>query len=219
MRATCKPELDAALERLRVLVVDEERPPAPCRCGEPTAVGLELCEACEVIERQRRAGFYAEFEGARLSDFPVTIATVAAKLLEPRRAVRGLLVNGWTGSGKTRLLAALASEMPGAVFGLARSLIRATWDVERQEQEIRRLSCCSLLLLDDLGREGKASEAVLSVVHEILSARNGNFLPTAISSNLTLEQIAQRYDEAIADRLVPWGRVVMAGRSRRRRPA
>jgi len=207
-------------ERALPIVRESEGAEGVCACG--TRVSLEepwetpRCWRCELATLQAAAGFYREHQGATLADFPAPIAAEAIRLLEARDQPRGLFVTGPAGTGKTRLLAAIAAAFrERALFGLARAIIRATWDPETQDREIRRLSSVPLLMLDDLGREGRPSEAVCATIHEVLSARNGNYLPTAVTSNFTLEQLAERYDEAIADRLRPWKRIVMAGRSRR----
>lgn len=193
-----------------------EEPPAfvrRCRCGTEVSGEVYPCWACSFGERQ--AGFYREHRGARLSDFDLAVAASAEWLLDGGRAIRGLFVCGPTGTGKTRLLAAIAAMCDDARFGLARALIRATWNPDTQDTRIREMCRAPILLLDDLGREGRPTESVLATLHEIISERNGNYLPTAITSNYTLEQLSERYDEAIADRLRPWRKVVMAGRSKR----
>jgi hypothetical protein len=187
--------------------------------GEPVEyhTSERVCWPCVLASRQARAGFEREFHGARLyADFSREIATTAYELLEPRSAVRGLFVAGPPGVGKTRLMAALTGAFKGdTTFGLTRVMMRGTWDPDTATLEIRKLCRAPLLLLDDLGREGRATDHVNGILHEILSARNGNFLPTAITSNLSLHQLAMRYDAAIIDRLRPWKIITMCGPSRR----
>jgi hypothetical protein len=204
----------------RIQVAAEARPDVACRrCMvliPPKPDDLHaVCWRCELVSVQEAAGFYREHQGATFADFEPSIQATAAGLLVRRDAVRGLFIGGPKGTGKTRLLAAIAGAAGHARFGLARVIIRGTWNVETKDAEIRKLAECPLLLLDDIGREGKPSEDVLGLWHEILSARNGNYLPTAVTSNYTLDQLTQRYDEAIVDRFSPWRRVVMTGRSRR----
>lgn len=209
-------ELGAILGRIQVGI--ESRPDAACRgcrtrIPAPDHAREALCWRCDLVASQESAGFYLEHQGATFADFGPEIADAGRELLV--RRVRGLFIGGPTGTGKTRFLAAIAGAAGHARFGLARAIIRGTWNVETKDAEIRKLAECQLLLLDDIGREGKPSEDVLGLWHEILSARNGNYLPTAVTSNYTLEQLEQRYDEAIVDRFSPWRRVVMTGRSRR----
>ena len=81
---------------------------------------------------------------------------------------------------------------------------------------IADFTSCDVLLIDDLAHEGRVSEAGIGALHEVITIRNGNYLPTAISTNLTLEEIAQHYDASIASRLAAWLPVVLNGPDRRK---
>jgi hypothetical protein len=187
--------------------------------GDPLEYHTEarFCWPCILVARQASVGFEKEFRGARLyADFSQEIAKTAHELLERRSAVRGLFVAGPPGVGKTRLMAALVAAFSDTTtYGLARALMRTTWDPDTAGREIRKLSEAPLLILDDLGREGRATDHVNGVLHEVISARNGNFLPTAVTSNLSLDQLARRYEAAVIDRIRPWRIVTMYGASRR----
>lgn len=171
------------------------------------------------------AGILQEHLRASLSDFPENVSLVARELLG-QAGNKGLLVKGNPGTGKTRLLAALACEVLLAdeelVFTMARPLFRRIWTTfregaaETEDMVIMDLCGCGILLIDDLSHEGRATEAVLDALHEILSVRNGNYLPTAISTNLTLEEIERRYDSSIASRLSVWVPITLSGKDRRK---
>jgi DNA replication protein DnaC len=172
-----------------------------------------------------RLGVLKEHTAATLNEFESSVATRALSVLEKPQQYQGLLVTGPTGVGKTRLLAALARH---AILGdkrvcyrLARQLLRRIWNTyrddagETEEEVIADFSMCDLLVIDDLAHEGRVSEARLSALHEIISTRNGNYLPTAISTNLTLAEIANHYDPALGSRLGAWLQVVLTGPDRR----
>lgn len=42
---------------------------------------------------------------------------------------------------------------------------------------------------------------MIGTLHEIISKRHGNYLPTAITLNITLADVAKVYDHAIEDRM------------------
>lgn len=174
-----------------------------------------------------RIGILWEHHMAALIDFPKAVSERAILALDEPEQFRGLLVTGSVGSGKTRLLAALARRgiLEGnhqVRFILARKFFRRIWATyregapETEEEVIADYSSCDVLLIDDLAHEGRVSEAGIGALHEVITVRNGNYLPTAVSTNLTLDEIAQHYDASIASRLAAWLPVVLNGVDRRK---
>ena len=120
-----------------------------------------------------------------------------------------LLFSGDTGLGKTFLSACIARvvadsgysvmyESAGHLFG---NLERAKFAGDEAARRIgEKYLACDLLIVDDLGTEmpGQFTTAALySLINDrILAGR-----PTIISTNLTSEEIAQRYNRQIASRL------------------
>lgn len=139
----------------------------------------------------------------------------------------GLVVKGPPGTGKTRLaLAILAYMLTKADFRVewyhARALMRRLWSVyrddatETEDDVLRALTTCPVLVIDDLGHEGRVSEAALGALHEILSTRIGDFRTTIITTNRTEAELARAYDAAVASRLGAWEQFVLTGDDRRR---
>lgn len=207
----------------RVTEPDESCP--RCQAELPELVAFcGLCGAChdrEVLTHLRATGVLREHEDARLGDFKPAHAEAGRKLLEAPEIARGLVITGSCGPGKTRFLAALAREALNAhrrvVYGMARELLRRTWNLETQDEVIRLYATTPLLLIDDLGHEGSQTPGVIGTLHELISKRHGNYLPTAITLNITLDDVARVYDRAIEDRMASWLPIVMNGPSRRRR--
>lgn len=218
-------ETQSWLERMQAIAGSAEE--ACPRCGTAGTKAVKPCGFCtachdrEVSEAMRDAGALREHQDARLEDFSPAEQAAGMRLLDEPELVRGIVLTGAPGPGKTRFLAALAREALGrhvrVVYGMARELLRRTWNPETQDEVIRSYSSADVMLVDDLGHEGSQTPGVVGTLHEVISKRHGNFLPTAISLNITLAEIGRFYDRAIEDRLASWLPIVMSGPSRRRR--
>ncbi len=120
-----------------------------------------------------------------------------------------LLFNGGTGLGKTFLSACIAREVAGKGFSVAyESATHLFTKLEDHRfrpdgetaQAVASLTDCDLLIVDDLGTElpGNFVTATLyTLINDRLLARK----PTVISTNLTIDEIRQRYSPQIASRL------------------
>ena len=204
-------------------------------------------EKAERIERmQHRAGMGSRERRKTFSDLEQTpdnyAAIMAAKkyaqsyINRETRRKPSLFICGDLGTGKTHLAAAMANEIiengrpvKYATFTQMTQEIRAAFYSESKETEaetVRKYKTAALLFLDDLGKE-KATEWSLAKLFELIDSRYSNGLPTVITSNYTLDQLADRLTppgsdkttaEAIIDRL--WEdcqQVQINGQSWRRR--
>ncbi len=119
-----------------------------------------------------------------------------------------LLLCGPTGTGKTQVslaIARVAAEKGfGVVYGSAGRLFH---QLEREHfgrtdgDTLEKLAACDLLVIDDLGTEF-TSPFYTACLYDLLNTRQLAGLPTIISTNLTVAQIAERYGEAIASRII-----------------
>jgi DNA replication protein DnaC len=89
-------------------------------------------------------------------------------------------------------------------------------DAETSEQELlEKYSNAKVLYLDDLGTE-KPSDWAISTLFLLIDRRYSEMLRTVISSNLSLDQLADRLDDRIASRIAGMCEVVrMEGKDRR----
>ncbi len=191
--------------------------------------GLREVKRCECWKRRIKLeefGFTQEHADGLLSDFHSQreVGKRVKTLMNSNQAA-GLLITGSVGTGKTRLLAAMCREfiLAGRSVDFSTShgffmRIRGSYAANAQEEEttvIKHFCNVHFLALDDLGREGRATEHVLSFLHHILSERLGNYRPTAITTNLSFEDMAQVYDQGIASRLSAFIPLTLVGTDRR----
>jgi DNA replication protein DnaC len=132
------------------------------------------------------------------------------------RPTDGLLLCGFTGTGKTHMAAAIVRVKLEAgervLFKRASefySAIRKSYNapVMNEDDVMREYARSPLLVLDDLGA-GSLSDHERRCTLELLDNRLDAMRPTVVTTNWTIEQIGERMDERIASRLS--GFVVMA---------
>ena len=205
--------------------------------------GRPVCEKCEGRRRKeaaerrlaeidtllKRAGVDAEFASAKSSDFPPGTKAEAEAFLASCRTgtAKGLLVAGAWGAGKTRLACAFVRHWliagRSAKFVMAKELLGGIWGTYRDGSEkseaavITELLRVNLLVIDDLGKEGRVSEGGAAVWHSVLSRRSGNFRPTIVTTNCSLTDLEARYDYSIVSRLLAFETITMVGEDRRQR--
>lgn len=121
---------------------------------------------------------------------------------------KSLLLRGATGTGKTQAslaIARLAAEKGySVIYGPAGQLLHR---LEREHfgraegNSMEEMLECDLLVIDDLGTEFSGSFAA-SRLYDLINTRLLSGLPTIISTNLTADQMAERYGEAITSRII-----------------
>ncbi len=120
-----------------------------------------------------------------------------------------LLMYGATGLGKTHLSLAIAAAAleggHGVIYGSAQNILLKlererfgrgnTGDAESAVLE------CDLLVLDDLGAEF-STQFTVAAIYNIVNTRLLTGLPTIISTNLSLEELEEKYTQRITSRII-----------------
>ncbi len=131
----------------------------------------------------------------------------------PKYPYKNLLLSGSPGLGKTFLSGCIAREVSSRGFSVvydtaarlfaafeARRFTRDQEEGRQARDDTRRYLNCDLLILDDLGSEF-TSPLAQATLYEVVDRRLVDDRRTVISTNLSGEQIAQRYTPQTASRL------------------
>ena len=120
-----------------------------------------------------------------------------------------LLFNGGTGLGKTFLSACIAREVAAKGCSVAYETASHLFGKlekhrfhpdEDSTREIKRLNEADLLIIDDLGTE-LPGNFVTAALYTLLNDRLLAGKPMVVSTNLTIEELGQRYSPQISSRL------------------
>lgn len=138
---------------------------------------------------------------------------------------KSLFLCGNKGTGKTRYAFSLIREMFRVRKGLVDinlwpryftspnldgRLLRASKSDEGDSYEVQNIAEFGLLMIDDIGRETR-SDRLRRQYFEILNFRYCQKLPTILTSNLSLDQIGEVIDPAIASRIQEWTIIKFTG--------
>ena len=177
---------------------------------------------------------YAEARFDNWRDTPGTRAALKAARRVAARPANLVLVGPW-GCGKTRLSASILATRAEAWLnaypreviengpegmvtrppfasrfaGVPQLLdaIRRSYEYDDEPDPLRPLLTAPLLILDDLGRE-KATDWVLERLYVMIDTRYGDRLPTVVTTNYSLDELAKRDYGAMVSRLTEDGAVV-----------
>lgn len=130
-----------------------------------------------------------------------------------------LLLIGKTGTGKTHISTAIARELIhkgyDVIYDSAQNIV-SDFEADRfrsgygtAEPKAEKHLECTLLIIDDLGTEF-ASQFTLSTIYNLLNARQNKGLATIISTNLSPDELAKRYEDRIYSRIIGTGCKVLA---------
>ena len=119
-----------------------------------------------------------------------------------------LLLSGAPGLGKTFLSACIAREVSDAGFSVVYDTavhVFERFEVQKfgrddATEDVNRILTCDLLILDDLGTE-MLTAFVQSALYQIVNTRLAEKRSAILNTNLSVEEISQRYTPQIASRI------------------
>jgi DNA replication protein DnaC len=213
------------------------RPMCMCKCQAARRAAeeeeYERRKFEERVKEMRRIGFpEAEMRNWTFANDDLTneqITKAAQRYVdnfsELRKAGKGLLLYGNTGTGKTYTACEIANALidkgyPVLVTNFARILNTLQGTFEKQEY-IDSFNNFQLLVIDDLGIERDTAYAKEQVFN-IIDSRYRSGLPMIITTNLTMEKIKNPEDienRRIYDRILERCFPIEVGGSSRRRKA
>lgn len=160
------------------------------------------------------------------SDESVTLARIALEEISSGDRMRGVLMVGLPGRGKTHLAVACIRELmerrkyPG-VYNVAEVVTRIqstygyTDSFESRHKILEEVFKPQVVLLDDLGKERKTQD-VESIIYEIIDGLYRRRRTLICCSNLPGKEFVERYDDAVRSRLLAMSeRFVIKGEDRR----
>lgn len=120
---------------------------------------------------------------------------------------QSLLFFGKTGLGKTHLSLAIANDVIKKGYNVVYGPIsRIIGSIEREHfssnerTTLNNVINCDLLILDDLGTEF-TTQFVVSSIFDIVNSRILNKKPTIINTNLSFEELKQKYSDRVVSRI------------------
>jgi len=128
-----------------------------------------------------------------------------------KNEVTTLLFVGKTGTGKTHISTAIAKAVIEKGFEVlydSTQNVLAAFEYDRfksgfvdKEPRSDKYLECDLLILDDLGTE-VINQFTVSCIYNLINTRQNRGLATVISTNLSAEELARKYNDRIYSRIV-----------------
>ncbi len=205
-------------------------------CSDTGAVGTRICKCLrEIMIRERIAASamgrlieVQSFDNFDLSCYAydpkvqekmkmiLTLAKNYVRDFDKRRD--NLLLIGPTGTGKTHISTAIARELIhkgyDVIYDSTQNIIsdfeadRFRSGYGREEGRSEKYLECTLLIIDDLGTEF-SNQFTLATIYNLLNSRQNKGLATIISTNLSPEELARKYEDRIYSRIIGSGSKIL----------
>jgi DNA replication protein DnaC len=185
-----------------------------CHCFRTQELSI-LYEQSHIQNMISRENFstlsYDYYQGEDLERFKGAVKISKDFIEKFKQDYHNILFYGTVGTGKSFLSGCIASELLKdgvsviyfSAAGLFESLARYTFDAKEKEALsafYQDLYNCELLIIDDLGTE-ITNTFVASQLFSCLNERNLRSRSTIISTNLSLEEMRDRYSDRVFSRI------------------
>ena len=205
-------------------------------CSDTGAIDTKVCHCLkEIIIRERIAtsamGKLIErqsFDNFDLSHYAydpkikerMTMILAMAKNYVRDFAERkdNLLLIGPTGTGKTHISTAIAGALIhkgyDVIYDSTQNIMsdfesdRFRNGYGREENRSEKYLDCTLLIIDDLGTEF-SNQFTVSTLYNLLNTRQNKGLATIISTNLSPDELARKYEDRIYSRIIGSGSKIL----------
>ena len=163
----------------------------------------------------KNADFAPRFEGRTLADFHdrTILHDTLAKYVDDFKTHKhdgtGFFLYGAVGTGKTHAAVALCNALIEKYFlpvhfcktGEAMARVRRAIFDQNNDRPLREIMETPFLVLDDLGIDNR-TEFFVETLYRIIDHRYEHKLPTVITSNMSLDDVKDRYMPQISSRLL-----------------
>ncbi len=195
-----------------------------CRCLRELIIKERISSSAmgRLIEKQSFDNFDLSCYSYDQSVYEKMKANVAAAknfVKNFAKSGENLLLIGSTGTGKTHISTAIARKLIhqgyDVVYDSTQNIIsdfeadRFKSGYGRDDNRSEKYLDCQLLIIDDLGTEF-SNQFTLSTLYNLLNTRQNKGLATVISTNLSPEELARKYEDRIYSRIIGSGCKVLA---------
>ena len=205
-------------------------------CSDTGAVGTRVCRCLkEIIIRERIAASAMGrlIEVQSFDNFDLNCYSYDQKVMEKMKMILAmaknyvrdfatrkdnLLLIGPTGTGKTHISTAIARELIhegyDVIYDSTQNILsdfeadRFRSSYGREETKADKYLDCTLLIIDDLGTEF-SNGFTLATIYNLLNARQNKGLATIISTNLSPDELARKYEDRIYSRIIGQGTKIL----------
>jgi DNA replication protein DnaC len=147
----------------------------------------------------------------RLGDFPTSKTATIRKYFKEKEYESGrgfYIYSRKNGTGKTALSCTIAKTLCGVKRKIWYSFINYPDFVNKYEQAsfddksfiLERCREAYVLVIDDLGK-GRSTNQSITNIYDIVNYRNINQMITIVNSNISLQEISEKFDSSVSSRL------------------
>ena len=195
---------------------------AVCSCLREALIKATISSSGmgKLIDKQSFDNFdLSRYDPTELQTMKRTLR-IAKEYAENFSRVQGdLLLFGKTGTGKTHISSAIAREVIRRGFDVIYDSVQNILNDYENEKfksgygqkdyHCERYVDCDLLIIDDLGTEF-SSPFTLSCLYNLLNTRQNRSAATIISTNLSFEELAKKYEDRIYSRIFGKGSTILS---------